>query len=203
MALCEKCKSEHDGSFGSGRFCSRKCANSHIPSDDHRKKTSASLVGKSSNRRDPDGWREKLSEAHTRRKLLRAEEAKLLPYESLSLAEQRDRIKQDQGGKCMWCGIPDIWNGKPLKFDLDHIDGDHTNNDRGNLRLLCPNCHSQTPTYKKNNSDRKVTDEEFKQALIEANSIYEAMEKLRMRMNGGAYRRARRLIQQFNIQMGV
>jgi 5-methylcytosine-specific restriction endonuclease McrA len=48
---------------------------------------------------------------------------------------------------CTECGITDSWNGKPIVLHLDHING--TNNDHRleNLRLLCPNCHSQTDTW--------------------------------------------------------
>lgn len=49
--------------------------------------------------------------------------------------------------KCQICGISD-WNGKKLVLDLDHINGVNTDNRLENLRLLCPNCHSQTDTYK-------------------------------------------------------
>lgn len=45
------------------------------------------------------------------------------------------------------CGNAGIWIGKPLTLQLDHIDGDNSNNQIGNLRFLCPNCHSQTETY--------------------------------------------------------
>jgi len=61
-----------------------------------------------------------------------------------TLAEQR-------GEHCEVCGI-NKHNGKPLKLECDHIDGDHTNNVITNLRLICPNCHSQTPTYKNKNA---------------------------------------------------
>lgn len=51
------------------------------------------------------------------------------------------------------CGITGLWNGKLLNLHLDHIDGDNKNNSLENLRFLCPNCHSQTDTYKGRNSN--------------------------------------------------
>ena len=47
---------------------------------------------------------------------------------------------------CECCGIID-WNGKAISMHLDHIDGNHYNHTLSNLRILCPNCHSQTDTY--------------------------------------------------------
>jgi hypothetical protein len=54
------------------------------------------------------------------------------------------------GNICQHCGISE-WNGKDIVLDLEHIDGDSTNNSFMNLTLLCPNCHSQTSTYKGKN----------------------------------------------------
>ena len=48
------------------------------------------------------------------------------------------------------CGI-DTWQGFAIILELDHIDGNSENNGEQNLRCLCPNCHSQTPTYKAKN----------------------------------------------------
>lgn len=48
---------------------------------------------------------------------------------------------------CVICGLKPEWNGKSLSLVLDHINGIYNDNRLENLRLLCPNCNSQTPTF--------------------------------------------------------
>lgn len=52
--------------------------------------------------------------------------------------------------KCEECGIEE-WNGKAIQCELDHIDGNGNNHSIDNLKMLCPNCHSQTDTFRAKN----------------------------------------------------
>jgi len=59
-------------------------------------------------------------------------------------------LAEVNGDCCSVCEINE-YNGLPIVLECDHIDGNHTNNSIENLRLICPNCHSQTITYKNKN----------------------------------------------------
>lgn len=63
-------------------------------------------------------------------------------------------LDAQQGSTCALCKRSDQWEGQTLVLILDHIDGDSANNHRDNLRLVCPNCDSQLPTYKARNRGR-------------------------------------------------
>lgn len=63
-------------------------------------------------------------------------------------------VLEDQQYKCSICKMVNEWNGQPLVFVLDHIDGDSSNNRRDNLRAVCPNCDSQLPTFKSKNKGK-------------------------------------------------
>lgn len=56
--------------------------------------------------------------------------------------------------ECTKCGISE-WHGKPLALHLDHINGVPDDHRLDNLRLLCPNCHSQTDTYGGRNAKKR------------------------------------------------
>lgn len=69
------------------------------------------------------------------------------PYRGGSV-RLRERLVAEglREARCALCGVS-RWLGRPAPLQLDHIDGDHRNNELVNLRILCPNCHAQTPTY--------------------------------------------------------
>jgi len=55
--------------------------------------------------------------------------------------------------RCQDCNISE-WMGEPLSIQIDHVNGDRTDHRLENLRMLCPNCHSQTATYGRRNGKR-------------------------------------------------
>lgn len=69
------------------------------------------------------------------------------PFYKTRLLKKRLIQEGIKENKCELCGQLPLWNGKPLTLHLDHIDGNNTNHRLDNLRLLCPNCHTQTSTY--------------------------------------------------------
>lgn len=71
--------------------------------------------------------------------------------EGIVLTRAMRKYVNSLGDKCTECGQGRIWNDKPLTLQIDHIDGDVLNNNLENLRLLCPNCHTQTETWGVNN----------------------------------------------------
>lgn len=66
--------------------------------------------------------------------------------EDIGRPRQRKFLTEERGYKCESCGISN-WQGKEITLQVDHIDGNAENNYKTNLRLICPNCHSQTDTF--------------------------------------------------------
>ena len=82
----------------------------------------------------------------------------------------RRKVIAYQGGEfCEFCGQGPVWNGDPLTLQVDHRDGNNKNNELYNLRLLCPNCHTQTETYAGRRMMGKKLSDETKRKISESN----------------------------------
>ena len=68
----------------------------------------------------------------------------LIKSQELKQKLLNDKILEN---KCSKCNQLPEWNGEKLVLQLDHINGDSSDNRIENLRILCPNCHTQTPTF--------------------------------------------------------
>ncbi len=66
----------------------------------------------------------------------------------------KPHLIKERGHKCERCGLEE-WLEEPIPLEIDHIDGDRTNNEKENLKLLCCNCHGLTPTWRGRNNEKK------------------------------------------------
>ena len=108
----------------------------------------------------------------------------------------KSALIQERGHKCESCGLEE-WLGKPITLELEHSDGDRKNNTRENLQLFCPNCHSQTPTWRGKNINSgkvKVSDNDLLEALNSSKNIRQALQKVGLTPKGGNYARCNKLL---------
>jgi hypothetical protein len=72
--------------------------------------------------------------------------------------------------RCYNCGLTE-WQNEPIPLDLEHVNGNRSDNRIENLSLLCPNCHALTPTYRGRNKRRKIGRRGGNAAVAGVNSV--------------------------------
>lgn len=160
---CEYCKSEHEGNFGKGRFCNASCAAGFATSEKRKEintKVSLRLKGRKSNgygfKKGFDPRRCQLTKEHRQKAGNKIKAHKAILWEAIKVKitnnelvtkRQLRRFLIETVGFCQNCGFI-TWLGKPLVLELHHEDGDPKHHRISNSKLLCPNCHSQTPNFR-------------------------------------------------------
>lgn len=189
---CPKCNKEFEATTNKGytkKFCSRSCANSRKFSDEVKRRRSIS---------NREYYKNETSEAKQKRiknlseSMLAKSEKKIqtADFDSLGDGLRRKRILREQDKKCNICGIIQIWNDKPLTFHLDHIDGNRSNNTRENLRMICPNCHTQTETYCQSG---KIADDDIIKEIQNGLNTHKICLKLGMNPSKIAYEKIKKI----------
>lgn len=100
-------------------------------------------------------------------RITRTVENSLVEKSTLARSHLRDFLMRNGlfTNQCSCCGITE-WQGKPITIEVDHINGISDDNRIENLRLLCPNCHSQTETFKTGNIDKLKPRANFKKEHV-------------------------------------
>ncbi len=158
---CENCNNDHNGVYGSGRFCSSKCARGFSTKGKRKEinnKVSKTLGGSgkinnclncnSQTRKNKFcslkckkeyEWEQYCKEVEKNNKFINIKN-------NAQIRKAKKFLLFINGNKCEICGITN-WNEKPLTMIMDHIDGNGDNWNLKNLRLICPNCDHQLPTF--------------------------------------------------------
>jgi hypothetical protein len=155
--ICENCGIEHNGSYGSGRFCSQKCARG-FSTKFNRKETSKKVSLKLSGGKQKNKClycdtivkknRHKFCGRECAFKYKKEQYIRNLEHKQVfsSQGNARTYLLYKNGNKCEICGT-EVWNGKPVPLVMDHIDGNSDNHSFNNCRLICRNCDGQLDTY--------------------------------------------------------
>lgn len=201
---CEKCGKEIDGSFGTGRFCSRKCANSRTFSEEARRKKSDANIKRYIEKGSWGGLLPNLTEEQRReignkRREFYKKELLESDFATLSEMRKRKRVILEQENKCFECGLKE-WRGKKLTLEMEHKNGNHKDNNRDNLIAICPNCHSITLTWRgrnKSKDSRWLSGPEIHSLFKEGKNIRQILLHMGLAAKGANYTKAKRILERF------
>jgi len=206
MKKCKNCGINNAikySKYTTGEFCSSKCARS-FSTKEKRKEINIAVSKKLLGRIGISRFysEEKWQEIKEKRNLIYKEKLLNADFNTLGEDTIRKRILIEQNNACNKCKLSE-WLGKKIILELEHIDGNHYNNERNNLEMLCPNCHSLTPTWrgrnKRNNLNRnKINDEQLLKALLINNfNMRQALISVGLAAKGGNYGRCHRLKREY------
>lgn len=163
MKDCPRCGDPHEKP---GTYCSRSCANKKKFSAESSKKKSLAnkkyWEGLSEDEKKIKGEVFQKTSPYSTEKYFKS----LMnnDWDSFSYQAKRLRVILEQNGCCNKCGL-DEWLGERLTLEYEHRDGNNTNDNRDNVEALCPNCHSQTLTWRgrntESNRNRQVVVEKY------------------------------------------
>jgi len=201
---CKKCGKDIDGSFGSGIFCSRKCANSRLFTEESNRKKSESNKKRYIENGSWGGMLTMLDENERKkivekRKIFYRKSLLAADFETLSFDRKRKRVKIEQDGKCFECGLKE-WRNKKIVLEIEHKDGNPNNNKRDNLIALCPNCHSITLTWRGRNKPRDkkwLSGPEIYNLYKSGKNIRQILLSMNFAAKGDNYTRVKRIIENF------
>lgn len=122
-------------------------------------------------------------------------------FEYGAKGQHKNALISERGHICEECKLT-TWLEHPITLELEHIDADKKNNTRENLKLLCPNCHSQTPTWRRGTGHsgwkrKKYTDEQMIMAIESSECLNQVLSKLDLKY--GSAKTIMDIISKYNV----
>lgn len=197
---CGKPFTEKYSKWSNGDFCSKSCSRKFSHTFINKEKLSEKM--KKISQLNPLSKEEIEKRVKTFNNTIK-ERLMNTNWSSLSEEQVKKRLFFEQEGKCNKCGNSE-WLGQQISLELEHKDGNHNNNSRDNVELLCPNCHSQTDTYRGrnvNNAGKRYTNENMVEAFIKEGTIYKALKSLGMAAKGKNYERFARCLLKYGFNV--
>lgn len=143
--ICKHCRHAHSYERRNNKFCGISCATSFNNKLREKKQFLCMSCGDILLGRSRKYCNNKCQNAYQRNQKLLSNTA--------SIRTIKKFLIETRGYKCSKCGISE-WMNESITLEMEHIDGDSSNNQLENLTLLCPNCHSQTSTFRAKNKGR-------------------------------------------------
>lgn len=144
MITCKNCEEETDNP----RFCSNSCPATYNNSRRKRVRNTKNCKNENCNN-EFFGQNSYCRECIDKR--IHLDARRVYNLEDAETDKTRKKILvKERGARCEECRRK-TWMGRDITLELHHIDGDSSNNNPDNLMIICPNCHSQTTTYKAKN----------------------------------------------------
>lgn len=162
---CLNCNTQIPYEKRYGKFCNASCSASYNNRINPKRVSSKSAVCSCGNPKlRTNKYCDECAQNHVYHKISSLEETKLDRVRKRILLEER-------GHRCEVCGLTE-WMGLPIPIELDHIDGSSDNNTAANLRLICPNCHAQTATYKGSNMGKNSNRQQMRRKRYASGQTY-------------------------------
>ena len=144
---CKLCNVKLSYEQRSNTFCGHACSAKFNNSKRKNKSSQCIQCGEVANRMFCSGKCHQNFEWDKRKKVIEESGSTV----SFGKVTAKRYLLEVRGNFCSCCGKDAIWQSQPLVLVLDHVDGNPNNWNLSNLRLVCPNCDSQLPTYKGKN----------------------------------------------------
>ena len=144
---CLECQTDFKSIVSKNRiFCSTSCA---AKANNRKRGCQEYLTCKCGNKFQNRNKAQFCSRKCTRASLIEGWKSGVLEIKTQGTSViLKDYLREKFDNKCQQCGWSEIHQiTKIVPLQLEHIDGNSQNNREDNLKLLCPNCHSLTPTF--------------------------------------------------------